>query len=194
MIKDKIVTQLKNAFLESLEKTKKTNREYGFLMCIDKDGKLSASRSKCEGDLCSIRLGLIRDKCPEKVQGFFHTHPQKLLLEELFNEKMTDEDVKELVVRSREHFKKKGITVQGPSHQDALTTLLLKCEKELEGTVCTGSDLETDKVECWTTKRNAANFLTCNYAKIDNFLTAEMGINPKKWIKPLFDKEMINLK
>lgn len=155
---------------------------------------MSTSRRKCEGDLCSITLEQIPEACPEKVQGFFHVRPQKPLLEKLFNRKMTDEDVKELVAKSKEPFKKKGITIQTPSHQDALMTLLLKCEKQIEGTVYTGSDLETDKVECWTTKRGAANFLTCRYAKIDNVVTKEIGIEPKRWVRPLFNKEIIDLK
>lgn len=192
-IKDKITPELKNAFLESIKKTKETDREHGFLICTDKEGKLSTSRRECEGDLCNIRIELTPGECPEKVQGFFHAHPQKLLLEKFHNRKMTDEDVKRLIAKSRETFKP-DITIQSPSHQDILTTLLSKCGKHIEGTVCTGSDLETDKVECWTIKRGAANFLTCKYAKIDSTSTKEIGIIPKKWIRPLFDKEMINLK
>ena len=193
-IKDKITPELKNSFSESIKKTKETDREHGFVMCADKEGKLSASKQKCEGDLCYITVEQIPEACPEKTQGFFHTHAQKLLLEKLFDRKMTDEDVEELVAKSREPFRKKGITIQTPSHQDVLMTLLLKCEKQIEGTVCTGSDLETDKVECWTTKRSAANKLTCTYAKIDTVTTKEIGIQPKRWIRLLFDKERINLR
>lgn len=194
MIKDKITPELKNAFLESIKKVKETEKEHGFLMCADKEGKLSVSERECKGNLCYVVVDQIPGACPEKVQGLFHIHAQKPILEMMFDRKMTDKDVEELVAKSKEPFKKKGITLQTPSHQDVLTTLLSKCEKQIEGTICTGSDLETDKLECWTTKIGAANKLTCTYAKIDSKITKEMFIEPKRWIRPLFDKEIINLK
>lgn len=41
MIKDKITPVLKNAFIESIDKTKTTHREQGFYMCLGRDEKLS---------------------------------------------------------------------------------------------------------------------------------------------------------
>ena len=61
-------------------------------------------------------------------------------------------------------------------------------------TVCIAGDIDPDKVGCWTPKRGVANLATCYYAKRDNTLTKEKDIAPKMWIKPLFNKEIIDLK
>ena len=200
-IKDKIAPELKLAMLESIKKTEKSGNEHGFFMCIDKnkqlkleklpDGKLSASKTKCEGDTCGILLDIFPELCPEKkIQGLFHVHPQRLSTETRLGRKLTEKDIKNMVIVD-----KKGniITLQTPSHQDILLALLTKCEKSTDGTVCTASDIDPDKVECWTPKKGAANLVTCYYAKRDNTLTKEKDIGPKMWIKPLFDKEIINL-
>ena len=81
-----------------------------------------------------------------------------------------------------------------PSHGDVLTMLLTKCNRLTEGTICTTADLEPDKVGCWTLKKGAANFATCYYAKMDYILTKNKSTNPKIWIRPLFNKEIIDLK
>lgn len=194
MIKDKITPELKNAFIESIDKTKNTDREHGFYICLDKDGKLSPSKHKCEGTMHCLTAKIKRDTCPGKIQGFFHVHPQKLILEMALNRKLSDEEIKQMVSSAKERFGKKGFSVQSPSHVDVLNSLTNRCDGYMEGTTCTTSDLEADKVECWTPKKNAINFVTCSIAKLDNSLTKEIGGIPKKWIRPLFDKEMIDLK
>lgn len=98
-----------------------------------------------------------------------------------------------LISRSKEFSKKENISLQIPSHRDVLTALFNKCQGKTEGITCIASDIETDKVECWIPKKNAANLVTCNIAKIDNIITKEVGGYPKMWIKPLFSREVINI-
>lgn len=193
MIKDKITPELKSAFMESIDKTKTTNREHGFYMCLDKDGKLSPSKDKCEGTIGCLKAEIKSDTCPGKIQGFFHAHPQRLILETMINRKLSDEEIKDMVSNAKERFGKKGFSVQTPSHTDVLNSLINKCNGYMEGTMCTTSDLEADKLECWTPKKNATNFVTCSIAKFDDTFTKKIGGVPKRWIRPLFDKEMIDL-
>ena len=190
MIKDKISPQLKKAFSESIDKTKNTGREHGFFMCLN--DKLFPSEVKCEGLMCGIVAEIKPETCPNKIQGFFHAHPHKPLLEMMIGRKLSNIEIEQMRVKSKE-FEKRGITIQTPSHRDALTAFITKCEKRTEGTACIGSDLETGKVECWTPKKNADNLIICNIAKIDDKVTKEIGGMPKRWIRQLFDKEIINL-
>lgn len=173
MIKDKISPALKNALIESIDKTKTTHREHGFYICSDRDGKLSSSKDRCEGTAHCLISEIKTDTCPGKIQGFFHAHPQRLLLEELLNRKLSDEEIKQMVSSAKVSFGKKGFSVQSPSHRDIISSFLNKCEKYTEGTTCTTSDLETDKIECWTPKKNVTNFVTCYIAKIDSAKTKE---------------------
>lgn len=88
MIKDKITPELKNAFIESIDKTKATHREHGFFMCLGKDGKLYPSEDKCKGMMFGICTEIKKDTCPGKIQGFFHAHPQRLQLEIMLGRKI----------------------------------------------------------------------------------------------------------
>lgn len=72
--KDKITPGLKYAMLNSVKKTKESGNEHGFLICEDKDGKWSASGTKCDGDSCGIILKKKEDCMPLKKIGSFHTH------------------------------------------------------------------------------------------------------------------------
>jgi hypothetical protein len=191
MMKDKITPGLKSAMSESIKKTEESGSEQGFFMCADKDGKLSASTTKCEGNTCGIVVGIFKESCRDKkIQGFFHTHPQRLFAEAQLGRKFTKEDIKNLQITD---IKGNIMTLQTPSHTDVLEALIAKCEKYTEGTVCTAADLEPDKASCWTPKKGTANFVTCRYAKRDKIHT-DKYIGPKMWIKPLFNKEIINLK
>lgn len=191
-IKDKITPEIKLAILASIKKTKDSDNEHGFLICIDKDEKLSVSKTECKGDACEMVINMFPESCPEKkIQGYFHTHPQRLFTEMQLGRKITEKDIRNLVIVD-----KKGdiMTLQTPSHEDVLSSLLAKCNKDTEGTVCTAADIEPDKVGCWTPKKGAVNLVTCHYAKRDKILTKEKYIGPKMWIKPLFNKEIIDLK
>lgn len=115
------------------------------------------------------------------------------MLENALNRKLSDEELKSMVSSAKERFDKKGFSVQTPSHTDVLNAFMDKCKGHTEGTACTTSDLEADKIECWTPKKHAANFVTCSIAKIDNPLEKGFSRRPKKWIKYLF-KEIIDIK
>ena len=193
MIKDKISPGLKDAFSENIEKTLETGKEHGFYICADKEGKLTPSRVRCIGSQCSIVAERLPDMCPEKIQGFFHTHPQRSLLEKIIDRKLTKEDMRILTEQGKKLAKEKGLTAQTPSHRDVLVFFISKCDNFSEGTVCIAGDMEPDKVGCWTPKKGAVNRLTCSYAKHDSKAKDKFGIGPKRWIKPLFDKEVINL-
>jgi hypothetical protein len=43
-------------------------------------------------------------------------------------------------------------------------------------------------------RTGAANFAACYYAKRDSILTKDKYILPKMWIRPLFKKEVIDLR
>lgn len=190
-IKDKITLGLKYAMINSIEKTKESGNEHGFLICKNKDGKLSASIEKCEGDSCGMDPGIYPELCPEKkIQGFFHVHPDLSDKEEILGRKLTKEEAKNTIIMDE---KGNIATPQTPSYVDVLTILLTKCKKITEGTICTVSDLDPDKVGCWTPRTDAANFATCYYAKKDNVWTENKNIVPKRWIRPLFNKEIIDL-
>lgn len=191
-IKDKITSELKNAMMESIKKTKENGNEHGFFMCADKDGKLYPSREKCEGDSCGMDINIYPRLCPEKkIQGFFHVHPKIPEIEKLLGRKFSKDDVKNMSVVDKKG--NKG-ALQSPSHKDVSVILLTKCNKYTEGTVCTAADAESDKIECWSLKTGAANLATCYYAKRDSILEKDKGILPKMWIRPLFKKEAIDLK
>lgn len=193
MIKDKITKDLKIAISDSIKKTKDLNIEHGFFICQNKDGKLIPSETRCIGDKCGIRPSISPRPCQGEIQGFFHVHPQKDLLldlEKKIGRNATEEDIKHLKFTDI-----KGVEsrVQMPSHVDILMTLIKKCDKFWHGTACIAGDIEPDKVECWTVKKNAANFMNCLHARIDRSFDKNYNGSPKKWIRPLFDTEIIDL-
>lgn len=152
-----------------------------------------ASERRCEGSSCNIIAEPITGECHIKVKGFFHVHPQIAEFEKMLRMKFTQADIDKIISFSKEFSKKEDISLQTPSHRDLLAALIQKCQGKTEGTTCIAADLEADKVECYSPKKNAANFVTCNYAKIDNIITKEVGGYPKMWIKPLFHKEVIHI-
>ena len=193
MIKDKITPQLRKKFLEEIKKTKETGKERGFHLCIEKDGKLSAGDT-CTGDECGIKFQQPSSSCPgRKIQGDFHTHPYMTDARKLYNItfKMSDE----LLRASVESFlKEKGFTPTMPSHGDTISAILGKCANKMDGTTCIGTDLEMNKVECWTTKNIDDG--DCVRALVEKISPREEDEStlPHTWVKPLFDVEIIDLK
>jgi hypothetical protein len=190
MIKDKITPDLKKILSETIKKTEYSGNEHGFFMCLNKDGKLSASKIKCEGDKCKIDMRLSKETCPDNNQGFFHVHPEKLNFEKILGIKITADNRKNIVITDG---RGKIITAHSPSHLDVLTMFITKCNKLSEGTICTAGDIIPDKVECWTPKKGAVNPITCYYAKKDISTKEKKDVVPKTWIKYLFNKEIIDL-
>jgi hypothetical protein len=191
-IKDKTTPQLRKRFLEEIKKSKETRKERGFHICIEDNGKLSAGDT-CIGEECSMKFQHVSISCPgKKVQGDFHTHPYLAEVRKAFG--ITFKASDELIRSATETFlEERGMTPTIPSHADARSAVLGKCSKRTEGTTCVGSDLDLDKVECWTIKQMDDG--DCIRALMEHISPEEEEHKlPKDWIKPLFEIEMIRLK
>lgn len=192
MIKDKITPQLRKRFLQEIKSSKDTRKERGFHICIEDDGKLSAG-STCVGDECGMKFQNVGVSCPgKKVQGDFHTHPYLAEVRKAFG--ITFKASDELIRSATETFlEDRGMTPTIPSHADARSAVLGKCSKRTEGTTCVGSDLDMEKVECWTIRTMDDG--DCIRALMEHISPEEEEHKlPKDWIKPLFEIEMIRLK
>lgn len=192
LIKDKITPQLKNRFIEEINNTIKGGKEHGFLMCADKEGRLSATQS-CKGVECTINLESLMGQCPIKVQGDFHTHPYgaqaRQYIKENLGRDVPFEDAKKII---NEIAKDMNVTVEGPSYGDLLGTIVLRYKDETLGTTCTGSDINPDEVECWSTKNDIKDIYVDT--AIQEYFSSEVDKSPLEWVKNLFDKEKIDLK
>ena len=132
-------------------------------------------------------IGRPQEACQGEInQGDFHTHPYKSLTvqEKMFLIKKYGHDrmEKELENIITKEFKEmhvkdglKNVSINTPSYIDALKTLGFKCDGLTQGTICIGTDIEKNKVECWSV-----------YA---TRLGGDMPV--RKWIVSLFDKEVI---
>lgn len=194
MIKNKITPQLKARFLQEIGKTIETGKEHGFLICHDGNGSLSASKSSV-GEENTINFLGIRSQCPFKIQGDFHTHASvsdmKNFIEREFpKEQVSDETVKDI---TKKLYEKNDTTTTMPSHGDLLGALVLKNKGRIVGTVCISSDAEPNKIECWTTKDDIDKN-SYNRASVELRDSKFLRNPPHQWIKPLFEKEIINLK
>lgn len=198
MIKDGLTPELKNRMLQEIQKTIKDENEHGFLICVDNKGILSATES-CKGEECEIDLENLMNKCSHKVQGDFHTHSHMAVLKNYIETipriALSDEFYKKTVIENTkksfiEHKKKNNETLTEPSHFDILSTMKLKYNDRTLGTVCIGTDLDEDTVECWTAKGNITR-KDFDRASRESRLPDSY---PKEWTKPLFKKDIINLK
>ena len=196
MIKNRITPEIKKAFLEEIKKTRDSGKEQGFLICLDKNehknGKLSVSKKRCTGDECGFVIENVHEYCPDDVQGAFHTHPYFINVERFYGRKPTEKETDSAIKLYKKHFDRKGINLTTPSHHDLVDTLLSQCLGEAAGTVCTGNDLDLEKVECWTVKSEKVKVKDCKQANQEH--KERITEEPRKWIKPLFTKELINLK
>lgn len=193
MIKDKFTPQLRQRFLEEITKSEETGKERGFHLCIEKDGKLSAGNMSIGGE-SSTRFHLPSLSCPgRKVQGEFHTHPFLKDIRKQYNFTVSELSDKRLKAAAMSSLRK-GYEPTNPSHQDVLAAILENCTKMTNGTTCIGSDLDMDKVECWTIK-NVSKW-NCIRAFKEKIFPKEKGGStfPHKWVRPLFNVEMIDLK
>jgi len=194
-IKDKTTPNLRKKFLEEIKKTKETGKERGFHLCIEKDGKLSAGNT-CTGDECGISFQQPNLSCQErKVQGNFHTHPYLAEVRKLYNITFKGASDKLLSATVESFLKEKGFTPTMPSHKDAIDAILGKCANKVKGTTCIGTDLDMNKVECWTIKNMDDG--DCIRALMEKITPKEEDgyqTLPHDWVRPLFDKEMIELK
>ena len=199
MIRDKITPQLRKRFLQDIKKTKDTGKEHGFHLCIENSAKLSAGNT-CVGDECGIKFQQPSLSCPgRKVQGEFHTHPYLADVRKQFNIPFKGSD--ELLDASVISFlEKKGPIHTLPSHSDTIDAILGKCAKKMEGTICIASDLDPTRLECWTIKNidegDCIRALAERLSPSEEVEEGEKGKStlPHKWVKHLFDVEIIDLK
>lgn len=190
MIKDKITPILKERFKEEMLKSRNDGKERGFFLCSNK--KLSASKT-CIGSECNVTLMRPKDACPGKVQGDFHTHPAlNYIKEELRERNVRLPSDSKIIETLEKDIKVKGWTPQTPSHEDVLYGLNSSFFGDSKGTTCVGVDYDDTKVECWTPK----NVPHDAYIRANDELTKggkDFGDVPKKWIRHLFEKEVIYL-
>lgn len=192
LIKDRIMSQLKNRFIEEINNTIRDGNEHGFLICKDEKGKLSTTQS-CQGTECTVSLESLKFQCPIKIQGDFHTHPHaaetKRYLKEQLGRDVELDITKKLII---ELAKSKNMALEGLSHGDLLGTIGLRYQDKILGTTCVGTDIKPDEVVCWSTKNGIK--------EKEAFLAAVEIHDPnidevhREWTRSLFDIEKIDLK
>lgn len=201
MISDNITPVLKHRFRKEIRITADTGKERGFFICKDEKGYLVPSKKTCQGTECEVTLKNPRGACPIKIQGDFHTHPDlaitKIYLKEQDKKIDTDDILKDKIIKSKKEVQErlgiKGLPAITPSYSDALKSILVNCASDIEGTACVGSDLEDDKVECWTPKKDM-KLKDCQKAEKEYEIVKGKSLSARKWIVDLFDKETIDLK
>ncbi len=191
-IKEKITPELKKKFEYIIKRSIQTGKEQGFLLCKD-NGFLSAS-SSVEGEN-ELDFSKIKYECPVKIQGDFHTHVYIPDIKNRLKEGFPDKNFSENAIRdiTIQLYNRKKTSVTEPSHGDLLGVMVLKNKGKIIGTTCAGSDAEPDKIECWTIKENLnkKHYDRANEEILDPRLIRE---SPLVWIRPLFNKEIINLR
>lgn len=190
MIKDKITSELNSRFKQEIDNTTIDGKEHGFLICSDKKEKLSATES-IVGDN-HLFLKPLKDQCNFKIQGEFHTHPHAMSAKRFFEKQFKREipigEIKKGLVDAA---KKKNISLVEPSYGDILGTMILNYKNEILGTTCIGTDIEPEKVECWSTKDHIKKG---DFDKaVEELDSPAINSNPLKWVRPLFNKERIEL-
>ena len=196
MIKDKISPELKKKFKHTIKKTIDTGKEQGFLLCKDNkdNGSLYASKSSIDGE-GELNFAKIKSECPIKIQGDFHTHSYLPDIKSRLKEGFPKENFPEDKIRgiTIQLYNRKNMSVTEPSHGDLLGVLVLKSKNKIVGTTCSTSDTEPDITECWTAKENIDKKYY-NRANIEIEDPRLIRNSPHKWIRPLFNKEIIDLK
>lgn len=205
MIKDIITPQVKNKLLEDIRISKVNGRERGFFLCKDEKGEIIPSRS-CEEEQCTVAIESPFIICPGGLKGNVHIEPHIAMIKKEYQKKrmiIPPDNILKLKIEQnlRKKHEEKSLAelpIITPNYIDTLNSLLLKCFKNIDATTCIVSDLDEDKVECWTPKKEIKKG-QCVRALYDQrrILRKERekeNIFPKKWIVPLFDKETIYLK
>jgi len=199
-IKDKITPELKSKFLTAINKTKQTGKEHGFFLCQSEKGNLFPSKIK-SGEMHKLELGSPITACPgRKIQGDFHTHSYFTItkaVSKIVKPGMSDDDIRKLIKNEFEKYKKdlgiKELSINSPSEKDLLKTILHNCAG-ISKTACVISDVEDDKVECWTAKDISSDSCDMAYNMLFEGEKERNTIRYDKRIIPLFDREVINLK
>jgi hypothetical protein len=190
-----MTSELRSRFIQEISKTVSDGDEHGFLICKDNNGNLSPSLAT-NGSKYHINFEDIKSQCPFKIQGDFHTHASVEDVRNFIKDKIPEQgNVPENLLRdiTVKLYKENGVSTTSPSHGDLLGVLVLKKKNKVSGTVCMGSDAEPHNVECWTTRDNIKDE---HYEKANTEIKDVSLLRniPHKWIKPLFHREIINLK
>jgi len=190
MIKDKITLELKNRIKQEIDNTTKDGKEHGFLICSDKNEKLSTTKS-ITGD-GHLFFKPLKSQCNFKIQGDFHTHPHANNAKRFFKKRLGKEiPIEEVKEGLKDAAKKKNIPLTEPSYGDILGAMILNYNNEILGTTCVGTDIEPEKVECWSIKdRIKKEDFDKAVGELDS---PAVNSNPLKWVRSLFDKDVINL-
>lgn len=197
MIKNKITPELEAKFAQEIYKTIKDGNEHGFLICHDENGNLSPSSMNSTGNGNNINFIDIKDQCPFKIQGDFHTHAPTSDVRNFIDKnipeykgRVNDNLIKDITLKL---YKENGLSTMSPSHGDLLGLLVLKGKGKISGTVCTSSDTEPTKVECWTAKNDDIHTNHYKRANLEIKNQKLLSNPPHDWIKSLFYKEDIDL-
>lgn len=193
MIKDKITPEIKDKFIDAISRTIKTGREHAFIMCRDEKEEL-IPRPICEGKECVVTMESPKLCLPFRTQGNFHTHADVTVARRMFKDAKGKFPRELLIDYIKDVADSEGIDITTPSHGDLINTLVNKCMRRTEGTVCVASDAIPERADCYTANSKITED-DCNTAKISLFTTrTEDSGTPRQWIKSLFDKEIIDLK
>lgn len=200
MIKDKITHTLKERFEQTIKKTIDTGKEQGFFICSDKQEKLYPSKS-CEGDECKIILEDQSSICIKRIEGDFHTYPYlanakkkyRALGKQIPPDDILKQEVIQSLIEMHEEKGEIGLSPIVPSYKDTLNTMVHKCFRNTDISTCIGSDLEENKIECWTPKDIHRGQCVRAMFELRKVTEKKKEFFPKKWIVPLFDKEQIKL-
>lgn len=192
MIRDKITPEIKDKFRDAINQTIKTGREHAFIMCRNDKGELFP-RDICRGEACIVTMESPKSCLPFRSQGNFHTHADVATARRIFKDAEGKLPRELMTSYVKEVADSEGVDITTPSHGDLINSLVNKCTKRTEGTVCIASDAVPDRVDCYTTN-NKIIIDDCDRAVTLKLLTRtkDAGL-PRSWIKPLFDKEIINL-
>ena len=162
-------------------------------MCRDDKEEL-LPRAICEGSECTVTMERPESCLPFRAQGNFHTHADIAVARRLLKDPEEKLPRKIILDFIREISDSEGIDITTPSHGDLINSLVNKCLRRTEGTVCVASDAVPDRADCYTANSSITK-VDCNIARF-SMLTEriEESGTPKPWKKPLFDKETIYLK
>lgn len=130
-------------------------------------------------------------ECSHKVRGDFHTHPDVGLTMQVLKKDGTQLPFKVARDIYLESAKETGKETRGPSHGDLLTALSRKYDSVDLGTTCVTSDAIPNEVECWSIKNKITKE---DYERSEKESDSALVNDAPHWIKPLFIKEIIDLK
>jgi hypothetical protein len=206
MMKEIITPKIKNRFLEEVRIAKANGRERGFFLCKDEKGNVIPART-CEEEQCDIAIEDPFSICPKGFKGDIHVKPYITATKKYYHKKgiiiPPEDKLKERVIQNlKKRHEEKGLPdlpVVSPSYTDTLNSVLLKCFKNIDSVTCIGSDIEENKLNCWTPikeiRKGHCVRALYDQRKIFKEKNKKMiQMFPKKWIVPLFEKEVINLK